>query len=81
MKGEAELSTLTAKTAGHKCPNDGIFEALVKQFGEGEESVVIICEAYHLSVPLPLLLPQAGAGAVRLHIEQANRCLLVLISG
>lgn len=50
-KGEAELSSLTAETTGHKCSDDGVFEALVKQFGEGEISVVIICEAYHLSVP------------------------------
>lgn len=40
---EAELSSLTVKTTGHKCPNGNISESLVKQFGEGEVSVVIIC--------------------------------------
>lgn len=76
-KGEAELSSLTAETTGHKCSDDDVFEALVKQFREGEISIVIICEAYHLSPPPPRL----GARAVRLHLEWANRCLLVLISG
>lgn len=78
-KGEAELSSLTVKTTGHKCPNDGIFEALVKQFGEGEISVVIICEALSFICSSPT--PRLGARAVRLHLERANRCLLMLISG
>lgn len=57
-KGEAELSSLTAETTGHKCSDDDVFEALVKQFREGEISIVIICEAYHLSLPPP---PPAGS--------------------
>lgn len=35
-KEETELLLCTEKTTGHKLSNDGIFEALIKQFGEIE---------------------------------------------
>lgn len=53
IEGEAELSSLTVKTTGHKCPNGDISEALVKQFGEGEVSVVIICYTSFIRPPPP----------------------------
>lgn len=65
-KGEAELSSLTAETTGHKCSDDDVFEALVKQFREGEISIVIICEAYHLSAPPPPAGSESSQVALRM---------------